>query len=109
MGFFEIVVIGVIALIVFGPERLPKVIYDVGKMWRNVRNSANQIRQEFENTVGAEIKNDIHNSQLMQNLEENKIAVSETLDTLKKPLGDLPFDTSPSDNDSKETPSKTRD
>lgn len=91
MGFLEFVVIGIVALVVFGPEKLPKVIYDVSQMWRNLRRGATQIRQEFEQTVAADIKADLHNSNVMETLEQQKIAVEETLKTLDTPLSDTPF------------------
>lgn len=97
MGFLEIVIIGVVALVVFGPEKLPKVLYDVGQLWRKLRRTATTVRRELEDTINAEVKADIHNSAVMQSLEENKIAVEETLSTLKEPLSDLPYSIQDSD------------
>ena len=109
MGFFEIVVIGIIALVVFGPEKLPKVLYDVGQLWRGLRRSATAIRQEFEQTINAEVKADIHNSAVMKSLEENKIAVEESLSTLEQPLNDLPYDVEPDVISGADTPAHKND
>lgn len=94
MGFFEVLIIGIVALLVFGPERLPKVIYDVSRVWRSIRQSAGNIRREFEQSVVADVKADIHNNEVMKTLEENKIAVEETLHGLKQPLEGTTFDLS---------------
>lgn len=36
IGFSELMVIAVVALIVIGPERLPKVARTVGLLWKSV-------------------------------------------------------------------------
>jgi sec-independent protein translocase protein TatB len=52
IGFSELLVIGVVALIVIGPERLPKVARTVGHLYgrlqRYVSNVKNDISQEME-------------------------------------------------------------
>lgn len=101
MGFFELLVIGIVALLVFGPERLPKVLYDAGQLWRSLRRSAAAVRQEFEQTINAEVKADIHNDAVMKSLAENNIAPDANLDTLAKPLDDLPYSIKP---EQKQTP-----
>lgn len=98
MGFFELVVIGIIALVVFGPEKLPKVIYDVGQTWRSLRRSATNMRNEFEQAMTADLKADMHNKAVLDALEENNINASNSLDQIHGELDDLPYklDTSPS-------------
>ncbi len=91
MGFFELLIIGVIALVVFGPEKLPKVIYDVGKTWRTIRRSANAFKHDFEQTISAEVKADEHNQKILNTLEENNIAINETLETLSQDIKDTPY------------------
>jgi len=108
MGFFEILAIGVVALLVFGPEKLPKVIYDVSKVWRGFRSSARQLRTEFEQSVMADVKADIHNSEVMKALEENKIATENTLQDLKKPIDNTTFDIN-DNNVSKDQAAKNKD
>lgn len=44
----EIVVVAVVALIVFGPERLPQMARTVGRTVNELRRQAAEIRAEFE-------------------------------------------------------------
>ncbi len=44
----EIVVVGVLALIVFGPQRLPEIARNIGKAINEFRRQATDIRAEFE-------------------------------------------------------------
>ncbi|BDX08565.1 Sec-independent protein translocase protein TatB [Planctobacterium marinum] len=51
IGFWELLVIGVIALLVLGPERLPGAIRSTSRTIRNIKNVANGFRQEIEQQV----------------------------------------------------------
>ncbi|MFT2089434.1 Sec-independent protein translocase protein TatB [Paraglaciecola sp. 2405UD69-4] len=48
IGFFEILFIAVIALVVLGPERLPGAIRSTLKTVRGIKGMANGFRQEVE-------------------------------------------------------------
>lgn len=50
----EILVVAVIALIVFGPRRLPEIARSVGKAFSEFRRQANEVRDEFESNLKAE-------------------------------------------------------
>jgi len=47
LGFWEIVVIGSLLLVVVGPERLPKVMRFLGKQYGMVRRAADEMRRAF--------------------------------------------------------------
>lgn len=47
IGPLEILVVGVIALIVFGPHRLPEMARSVGKAVAEFRRQASDLRDEF--------------------------------------------------------------
>lgn len=53
IGFSEIVVIGVIALIVFGPEELPRVARLAGKILGNFRRYVDQVKSELDQEIQA--------------------------------------------------------
>ena len=47
MGFWELIVIGVVALLVLGPERLPSAIRSVHKTVRSVKQFGQQMQAEL--------------------------------------------------------------
>jgi Tat protein translocase TatB subunit len=48
IGPLEILVVGVIALIVFGPEKLPQIARQIGKAATELRRMAVDVKQEFD-------------------------------------------------------------
>jgi len=48
LGPLEILVVGVLALIVFGPERLPDIARTIGKTLSELRRMGAGVRTEFE-------------------------------------------------------------
>ncbi len=54
VGFSELVLIGVVALVVLGPERLPGVARTLGTLVRRARNSWASVRAEVERELAAE-------------------------------------------------------
>ena len=53
---FEFVVLALIALVVLGPERLPKYAADAGRFIRQMRAMATDARREVEESLGPEFK-----------------------------------------------------
>ena len=51
MSFGELVIIMVVALIVFGPERLPHIASQMGKIAADLRKTSDSFRREFYNSV----------------------------------------------------------
>lgn len=52
IGFGEVVVIAILALLVFGPDRLPKVAADAARLLRQVRDMATAARRELTDAAG---------------------------------------------------------
>lgn len=48
IGPFEIILILIVALLVFGPRRLPEIGRSVGKGMREFRKASSELREEFE-------------------------------------------------------------
>ncbi len=74
VGFLEIVVILVLALIVLGPERLPKaartVGYWVGKARRYIEGVKAEVEREFDSS---ELKRILHNQEVQIKELQNKV------------------------------------
>ena len=51
IGFFELVVIGLVALVVLGPERLPKVARTAGALLGRARHYVNEVKSEINREV----------------------------------------------------------
>ena len=62
IGFAELVIIGVVGLLVIGPERLPGTIRTASLWLNRIRRGFNEIKQE--------VQQEIHNDTVMQELRE---------------------------------------
>jgi sec-independent protein translocase protein TatB len=51
VGFFEIIIIAVVALVVIGPKRLPDVMRQAGRLFVHVRRTANDVRSSFDQVI----------------------------------------------------------
>lgn len=54
VGPFELLALGVLALFVFGPDKLPKLAADAGRMLRQLRDMARGARDEVSGALGSE-------------------------------------------------------
>lgn len=70
IGFTEILVIAVVALVVLGPERLPKAARFAGVWVRRARNQWDSVKTELERELAAE--------ELQRNLQSVRQAVRDT-------------------------------
>jgi sec-independent protein translocase protein TatB len=57
IGWPEIAVLVVVALFVFGPERLPKAAADAGRMLRKLRQLLDDAKSELSDELGPELGN----------------------------------------------------
>ena len=73
IGFFEILVIAVLGLLVFGPEKLPEAIRTFAFGFSKIKRSWNKTRRELEQELGMDdIRREIHNAQVLEDLERIK-------------------------------------
>ncbi|MEV7867968.1 sec-independent translocase [Streptomyces sp. NPDC088124] len=56
IGALEVITIAVLAVIVFGPEKLPKVIQDVAGFIRKVREFSDNAKEDIRSELGPEFK-----------------------------------------------------
>lgn len=87
MGFTELVLIGIVALIVIGPERLPGVARTAGKYFGKLRHFMTSVKADVESELRADELRDILKTQ------------QEELQTLKKAVDDVGKDVDSSIND----------
>ncbi|MCU1677108.1 MAG: twin-arginine translocation protein TatB subunit [Frankiales bacterium] len=60
VGPFEIVLLLVVAIVVVGPDRLPKLIQDVGRMFRQLRSMANDATADLRDGMGVDDISSLH-------------------------------------------------
>jgi len=73
IGFLEILMIAVLGLVVFGPEKLPEAIRAMVSTFTKAKNMWNNTRRDLEKELGVdEIRREIRNAQIMENLEALK-------------------------------------
>lgn len=76
IGFGELVLVGIVALLVFGPEQLPTVARTLGLWWGRLKYTLQSAKNDFDREVGAdEIRRQLHNEQVMKELGESEEAI----------------------------------
>ena len=58
IGLPEIAVIGALALIIFGPKRLPELGKTLGKTLKGIQSASSEFERELQNAMSAEEVND---------------------------------------------------
>lgn len=75
VGFSELILIAVVALVVIGPERLPKVARTVGALLGRMRSYVETVKVEVEREMQLEdlknLQQEIHHQQIHLNQSEN--------------------------------------
>jgi len=85
MGFTEMMLIGIVALVVIGPERLPGVARTAGKYFARLRNFMMNVRADVESELKADELREMFDSQQKE------------LQSLKEVVGDVGKDIGLSD------------
>lgn len=62
IGFSELILIGIVALLVIGPERLPETIRTASTWLNRLRRGFNEIKQE--------VQQELHNDSVMRDLRQ---------------------------------------
>ena len=76
IGFGELALIGMVALLVFGPDKLPVVARTIGLWWGRIRYQLQAAKNDFDREVGVdEIRRQLHNEQVMKQLGESDEAI----------------------------------
>ncbi|MBN1379228.1 MAG: twin-arginine translocase subunit TatB [Gammaproteobacteria bacterium] len=75
IGFWELCLIALVALVVIGPERLPKVAYVAGKWFGKL--------QRFIRNARFELERELHNYEIQQTFKEQKDELENVAETVK--------------------------
>ncbi len=95
IGFPELLIILAIALLIFGPKKLPEMSRSIGKAVREFRRASDEIKGKIEQEIQAsefkEIKNDLKkdlSQDIYKEITEDKEEKRETRDGVKKDLSE---------------------
>lgn len=119
ISFTELMLIGVIALIVIGPERLPKVARTVGHLLGRAQKYVNEVKSDIQSEMDLKEISDIKKqmedaaqsvkSSMTSSMDDIKSAVSEPADSLKDSLNQAKEALNFKDSDSSKTASDAND
>ena len=84
IGFWEILLIGVLALLVLGPERLPGAIRATLKTVRSVRNTASGFKEEIEHQLRVQELHENLKKAEQQGLKDLSPELKSSVDELKQ-------------------------
>jgi sec-independent protein translocase protein TatB len=85
IGFSELVLLGIIALVVLGPEKLPGAIRTASLWIGRLKRSFNTIKTDIEREIGAdEIRRQLRNEAIMDKFKQTKAQVNDAVNTVRK-------------------------
>lgn len=76
IGIGEIIILGVLGLLVFGPERLPKAAADAVRMLKQVRGMASNARADLADSAGIDMSETVDAVRSLGDLHPRKLASS---------------------------------
>lgn len=76
IGLPEMALIAIVALLVFGPKKLPEIGRSLGKTIRSFQNASREFEQEFKREAQQIEESVKMNAQIEQSKETNKIPTS---------------------------------
>jgi len=101
IGIGEIIVLAILGLVVFGPERLPKAAADAGRLVRQLRGMASGARKDLADSAGVDLSDakdalrdiaDLHPRRIMSSLMNDEPEPKAKRMQTPKGDGPAPFD-----------------
>ena len=73
IGFTELVLIAIIALVVIGPKRLPETLRFVGLWVGRIKRGLARAYKEIDQELGLdEVRRQLHNEEVLRSIDEHK-------------------------------------
>lgn len=80
IGFFELLLVAIVGLLVIGPERLPETIRTTSLWIGRLKRSISATKAELEQQLGADdIRRQLHNESIMQELNASRAEIERVL------------------------------
>ena len=89
IGFWELVLISVVGLVVLGPERLPVAIRSVSKFIGSAKSMANSVKDELSHELKVqELQENLRKAEQM-GMEDLSPELKKSVDELKQSTGEM--------------------
>jgi sec-independent protein translocase protein TatB len=76
IGIGELIILGALGLLVFGPERLPRAAADAGKWIRQIKSMASNAKNELADSAGIDLSETMDAVKGLTDLHPRNIASS---------------------------------
>ncbi len=107
VGFSELLLIGLVALIVLGPERLPVAARMAGLWLGRLKRSFGNLKAEVERELGAdEIRRQLHNERILELEQELKQSIQPQPSRPQSPPAELETTSEPVHTGHQDSPDK---
>ena len=91
----EILVVSVLGLIVFGPDKLPEIARTVGAFFRQVQSMADDVKQEFSDFDVADEPEDEELAAITQEDDDTEVAPQKDEPDAEEPAAEQPTSEEP--------------
>ncbi len=90
IGFPELILVSIVALLVIGPEKLPQTIRTLSLWLGRLKRSLANIKADIEAEIGAdEIRQQIHNESVLKELKHSKEQLDSIVSETRGELSEL--------------------
>jgi sec-independent protein translocase protein TatB len=76
IGIGEILIMAVVGLLIFGPDRLPKAAADAARWLKQIRAMASGARQDLADSAGIDLSDTVDTVKSLQEFHPRKLAAS---------------------------------
>lgn len=84
IGFSELLIVGIVMLLVVGPERLPETIRTAALWLGRARGLLSDAKETIKEEIGVdEIKQQLHNENVLNELKQTQKRVNQSLNTAR--------------------------
>jgi sec-independent protein translocase protein TatB len=85
IGFPELLLVGIVGLLVLGPERLPEALRTLGLWLGRMRRSFTQVKAEIEKEIGMDdIRRQLHNEAVMEEMKRIEREVRDSVNEVSQ-------------------------
>lgn len=74
IGLGEIMIVAIIGLLIFGPERLPRAAADAAKWLRQLRSMASGARKDLVDSAGIDLSETVNSVKSLRDLHPRRLA-----------------------------------